>query len=150
MFTRKFALTSALAATVALGTLGTAVFAAAMDPDVNARQEAMGLIGSNVKKLSTMAKGEVDFDAAAAQAAFAAIAEKAQMVPALFESPSNSDPEAEAKDTIWENWDDFVAKAGVLQAAAEAGAGVDSPEALGAAMGPVGEACKACHSTYKE
>ncbi len=146
MFTRK----SALAAALVLGTAGTAVVAAAMDPDVRARQEAMGLVGSNMKKIATMAKGEVDFDAAAAQVAFANIAEKAAMVPALFETQSNADPEAEARDAIWENWDDFVAKAGTLQAAAEAGAGVDSPEALAAAIGPLAETCKACHSTYKE
>ena len=72
------------------------------------------------------------------------------MVPALFETTSNTDPEAEAKDAIWENWDDFVAKAGALQTAAEAGMGVDSPEALAAAMGPLSETCKACHSAYKE
>ena len=137
MFTRK----SALVAALVLGTAASAALAAAMDPDVRARQEAMGLIGSNVKKVTQMVKGEVAFDAAGAQAAFAAIAEKADMVPALFENPSNSDPEAEAKDAIWENWDDFTAKAG---------ASVDSPEALAAAMGPLGEACKACHSTYKE
>ncbi len=146
MFTRKSALVGALA----LGTLGSAVFAAAMDPDVRARQEAMGLVGSNVKKVAAMVKGEVDFDAAAAQAAFATIAEKAETVPALFETRSNSDPEAEAKDAIWDNWDDFVAKAGALQTAAEAGMGVDSAQALAAAMGPLSETCKACHSAYKE
>lgn len=146
MFTRN----SALAGAFALGTLATAAFAAAQDPDVAARQEAMGLVGSNVKKIATMVKGEVDFDAEAAQAAFAKIAEKAEMVPTLFEPQSNTDPEAEAKDAIWENWDDFVAKAGDLKAAAEAGMSVDSPEALAAAMGPLNNTCKACHSTYKE
>ena len=146
MFTRKPVLAGALA----LGTLATAAFAAAMDPDVRARQEAMGLVGSNVKKVASMVKGEVAFDAGAAQAAFAKIAEKAEMVPSLFEPRSNSDPEAEAKDAIWENWDDFTAKAAALKAAAEAGMGVDSPEALAAAIGPLSESCKACHSTYKE
>lgn len=150
MLTRTSAPKRTVLAALAFATAGTALVAAAMDPDVNARQEAMGLIGSNVKKLSTMAKGDVEFDAAAAQAAFGAIAEKASMVPALFEAQSNTDPEAEAKDAIWENWADFTAKAAALQAAAEAGAAVDSPQALGAAMGPLGEACKACHSVYKE
>ena len=133
MFTRK----STLVAALVLGTAATAVSAAAMDPDVRARQEAMGLVGSNMKKVSTMAKGEVEFDAAAAQAAFANIADKAAAVPALFETQSNTDPESEAKDAIWGNWDDFVSKASALQAAAEAGAGVDSLEALGAALGPL-------------
>jgi cytochrome c556 len=146
MFTRK----SALAAALMLGTAVSAAFAAAQDPDVLARKEAMGLIGSNVKKLTAMAKGETAFDAAAAQAYFAAISEKAAMAPALFEPQSNSDPESDAKDAIWENWDDFVTKAADLKTAADAGASVDSPEALGAAMGGLGGACKACHSVYKE
>lgn len=146
MFTRRTAFAGALA----LGVLATAAFSAAQDPDVAARQEAMGLIGSNMKKIAAMVKGEAAFDAEAAQAAFAKIVEKADRVPDLFETRSNTDPEAEAKDAIWDNWDDFVTKAGALKAAAEAGTGVDSPEALAAAMGPLAGACKSCHSTYKE
>ena len=146
MFSRQPMLVAALA----LCTAGTAVVAAAMDPDVRARQEAMGLVGSNMKKIASMVKGEVAFDPAAAQAAFAKIAEKAAAVPALFETPSNTDPESEAQDAIWETWEDFVAKAGDLRTAAEAGTGVDSPEALAAAMGTLAGTCKACHSTYKE
>lgn len=146
MFTRS----TALVATLILGTAASVAFAAAQDPDVRARKEAMGLIGSNVKKLTQMAKGEVAFDAAAAQAAFANISQKAAVVPVLFEPQSNTDPESEAKDAIWANWDDFATKASELKLAADAGAAVDSPEALGAAVAGLGGACKACHSVYKE
>jgi len=130
--------------------LGTATFALgfAQDPDVQKRQEAMGLIGSNMKKLAGMAQGKVPFDAAAAQAAFAKISEKAAMVPALFEAEA-TDPESEAADEIWFMFDDFTVKSEALKAAADAGASVDSPEALGAAMGPLSGSCKACHSLYK-
>ena len=126
----------------------TAAIAYANNPAVQARQEAMQLIGSNMKKIAPMAQGKADFDAAVAQAAFAAIAEKAAMVPDLFEAKED-DPESDAVDEIWDNWDDFVAKAGALETAARAGVGVDSLEALGAAIGPLGAACKACHSEYK-
>jgi cytochrome c556 len=136
-----------LAALALMSTAGIA-FAYASDPHVQQRQETMGLIGSNVKKLTQMMKGEVAFDAAAAQAAFAKISEKAAMVPEVFETEAE-DPESDAADEIWLNWEDFVAKAGALKAAADAGANVDSPEALGAAMGSLGGACKACHSLYK-
>lgn len=146
MFTRNTALTAALV----LGTAVSAAFAAAQDPDVLARKEAMGLIGADVKKLTAMVKGETAFDAAQAQAWFSEIAAKAGEVPTLFEPKSNTDPESKAKDAIWDNWDDFVTKASGLKMAANAGAGIDSPEALGAAMGGLGEACKACHSVYKE
>ncbi|HHC30202.1 MAG TPA: cytochrome c [Rhodobacterales bacterium] len=145
MNTRK----TILAATLLLGA-ATAAFAAAQDPDVRARQEVMGLIGSNLKKIAPMAQGKADFDAAVAQAAFAKIAEKAAMVPGVFETRSNTDPEAEAKDALWDNWDDFVSKAAALQNAAEAGANVDSLEALQAAFGPLAGTCKSCHTAYKE
>lgn len=146
MFSRK----SALVAALVLGTAATAAFAAASDPDVLARKEAMGLIGADVKKLTAMAKGEAAFDATQAQQWFAEISEQAARVPALFEPQSNTDPESDAKDAIWESWDDFVAKANDLKLAADAGASIDSPEALGAAMGGLGGACKACHSVYKD
>jgi len=146
MFTRNTVLTAALV----FGTAVSAAFAASQDPDVIARKEAMGLIGGDVKKLTTMVKGETAFDAVQAQAWFGEIAAQAARVPVLFEPKSNRDPESKAKDDVWTNWDDFLTKAAGLKLAAEAGASVDSPEALGAAMGGLGEACKACHSVYKE
>lgn len=146
MFNRK----TLIAAALVLGTAATAALAAAKDPDVLARKEAMGLIGSDVKKLTAMAKGDTAFDAAQAQAWFTEIAAKAGDVPTLFEPQSNTDPESDAKDAIWENWDDFVSKANALKMAAETGATVDSAEALGAAMGALGGTCQSCHSTYKQ
>ena len=146
MLTRRVILPAALVA----GTVTTAVLAAAMDPDVRARQEAMGLVGSSMKKIAEMAKGERDFDAATARAAFSRIAAKAALVPALFEVRSNYDPESEAKDAIWENWADFAARAEDLRLAAEAGVEVDSLDALMVHLEPLTGACRACHDLYKE
>lgn len=140
-------LKSALAAALVLGT-ATFAFADAQDPDVKNRQAAMKIVGANTKTLGEMMQGKTAFDTAAAQAAFAAIAGKAGEVPVLFEAEV-TDPESDAADEIWMMWDDFVEKAGALKAAAEAGAGVDSPEALGAAFGNLNGACKACHTQYK-
>ncbi|SMH47583.1 cytochrome c [Maritimibacter sp. HL-12] len=130
--------------------LGTATFALAesQDPDVQNRQAAMKTVGANTKTLGEMVQGKTAFDAAAAQLAFATIAGKAGEVPVLFEAEV-TDPESDAADEIWMMWDEFVAKAGALKTAAEAGSGVDSPEALGAAFGNLNEACKACHTQFK-
>ena len=142
-------LLGALVAALVLGTAASAALAAAMDPDVRARQEAMGLIGSNVKKVTQMVKGEVAFDAAGAQAAFAAIAEKADMVPALFENPSNSDPEAEAKDAIWENWDDFYSRSlEAADVAYRAGRAASHDEVL-ALTEELEGMCISCHDAYR-
>lgn len=112
------------------------------------REELMEDIGGVMKTLGQMAKGEVAYDAAAAEAAKATLIEKAGMIPTTFEAPPAEGEETEAKAEIWTNWDDFVGKAGALKAAAE-GMDVASAEAIGAGMGTVGGACKDCHTTYR-
>ena len=143
MLTKK----TALATILALGAT-TAAFAYATNPGVQARQEAMQSFGGDLKKLMPMVQGAAPFDAATAQAAFAEMQATAAEVPALFEA-HEKDPESKAAESIWDNWDDFVIKAGALETAAAAGAGVDSLDALKTAMGPVNAACKACHMSYK-
>jgi len=145
MFTKK----TALAAALVLGT-ATVAFAYATNPAVQARQQAMQTFGASFKTLMPMMQGKMAFDATAAQAALAAIDNTAGEIPTLFQA-HEKDPESEAKDTIWDNWDDFAAKAGALKTAADAAvaANVDSLESLQTAMGPVADACKACHSVYK-
>ncbi|GGD37417.1 c-type cytochrome [Sinisalibacter lacisalsi] len=140
-------LNTALAAAVVLGTASFA-FAQAQDANIKNRQAAMKVVGANTKALGEMVQGKTSFDAAAAQEAFAAISAKAAEVPVLFEAEV-TDPESDAADEIWMMWDDFIDKAGALKAAADAGAGVDSPEALGAAFGDLNGACKACHTQFK-
>ncbi|WP_417250424.1 c-type cytochrome [Celeribacter sp.] len=131
--------------------LGLAVGAVAHDhvsnPAVAARMEAMSAIGASIKTLGSMAKGEIEFDADAAQAAVDTVAVESTKVPALFEA-QETDPESEAKPEIWSNWDDFVAKAQALQTAAE-GATISTAADIGPAMGAMGGTCKACHSDYR-
>ncbi len=143
----KFKFKTSLAAVAVLATASVA-FAYAQNPHVQKRQEAMGLIGSNAKKLNQMSKGQLPFDAAMAQAAFVAISQKAAEVPALFETEAE-DPESDAADEIWFLWDEFVTKAEALEAAASAGTGVDSPAALETALQGLNGACKSCHSQFK-
>jgi cytochrome c556 len=58
------------------------------------------------------------------------------------------DPGSEAKPEIWTNWDDFVAKGKALSDAAAA-LDTSSVESIGAGMGALGGACKACHTAYR-
>jgi len=117
------------------------------DPTVKARMDLMGTIGMNVKVLGDMATDKVAFDAAAALAAQEALVAASADISAKFE-PQATDPVAEAKPEIWTNWDDFVAKAGALNAAATA---LDpaSLDGVKAGMGAVGGACRDCHTTYR-
>ncbi|MEC7760408.1 MAG: cytochrome c [Pseudomonadota bacterium] len=145
MNVKTFLVTAALAN----ATLGAVAHADSDDPTIQARQQAMKTISQNFKTVSDTAKGTVDFDAAAIQAALTTISETAAEVPALFEAEV-VDAESDASDDIWANWDDFVTKAAALEnAAAEASGMVTSADDLSAVMGSVGGACGACHKPYK-
>ena len=103
-------------------------------------KNAMGVIGG-------MAKGAIAFDAAKAEEAKAALIAAAADVPAKFEA-QETDPESEALPAIWENWDDFVAKADAMKAAAEA-MDTASLDGLRAGIGGIGQTCGACHKSYR-
>ncbi|MDR7126179.1 cytochrome c556 [Pseudorhodobacter sp. 4114] len=117
------------------------------DPTVKARMDLMVTIGMNVKVLGDMATDKVAFDAAAALAAQEALVAASADIPAKFE-PQATDPVAEAKPEIWTNWEDFVTKAGALNAAATA-LDPTSLDSVKAGMGAVGGACRDCHTTYR-
>ena len=136
-------------AALATATFGIAAHAESDNPTIQARQQAMKTIGQNFKIVGDTAKGTMEFDAAAIQAALTTISETAATVPTLFEEEV-VDAESDASDDIWANWDDFVSKAEALQAAAADASGmVSSADDLGAVRGSVGGACGACHKPYK-
>lgn len=140
--TRILAL-AALAATLAFG---ASAHADVENPAVKARMAAMKTIGGSMKTLGGMAKGAVAFDAAKAQAAVDAIAEQAELIPALFEA-NETDPKSEAAPAIWTNYDDFLKKTDMLKTAASVT--LASQADLGPAMGGLGGSCKACHTDYR-
>lgn len=119
------------------------------NPAVKARMMAMEAIGGSMKTLAGMAKGEMEFDTAKAEAAMATIASEGMKVPALFEA-NETDPKSESLPQIWENWDDFVKKSDDMVMAAKGNATLPDRAALGAALGKVGGTCKACHSDYRK
>lgn len=114
---------------------------------VKARMDGMGTVQSSMKVVGGMARGRIEFDADAAQAALADMAEAARQIPELFEEQDLSAP-SESLPAIWENWDDFIAKADALAVAADVT--VADLDALRAAMGPIGNSCSACHQDYRQ
>ncbi|MGB8621501.1 MAG: cytochrome c [Paracoccaceae bacterium] len=140
-------LTKILAASALLAGGVAIAHAAVQNEAVIKRQEVMKTVGKNTKLLGQMAKGEIAFDADKANQAASAIATQADMVPAVFE-PQASDPESAAKPDIWQNWDDFTAKAEKLKTTAQT-IDVSSLDGVRAGLGQLGEACKACHSDYR-
>lgn len=142
----KFFKIAAIGAVLAAG----AAFAEgdATDPAAIEREKVMKAIGGAMGTLGGMAKGEVAYDAAAAEAAKAALVTAAGGVAAAFETQGGEDATSEAKPEIWTSWEDFVKKSDALTAAATA-ADVSSAEAIGASLGAIGGACKDCHTTYR-
>ncbi len=126
---------------------GAAFAAEPTDPNVIARQDLMKVIGKNTKVLGDMAGGKAAFDAAAAADAKAALIAASADINAKF-APTTPDPAEEALPAVWTNWDDFVKKGEVLNAAATA-VDITSAETIGAGMAAIGGACKDCHTTYR-
>jgi cytochrome c556 len=114
------------------------------------RQDAMKELGKNMKAIKDLigAGGPAGDAAAPAQK----IAEIAAKIPSLF--PEGSDAaDDEAKATIWQNWDDFTAKAKALEDAATmlaSAAGGGDIATVGAQFDKVGGTCGACHKEYRE
>jgi len=150
----KFILTLALTATIATA---TSVVAGGHDgnPAVTARQAHMQLYQHNISILGNMARGKLDYDATAAQAAAdnlvalttlnqstywipgttnAELGDKTRALPAIFQAGSTA-------GTIGA---DLAAASVALAAAASNGV-----EAIGPALGPVGATCTACHKAYR-
>jgi cytochrome c556 len=127
---------------------GGMALAAATDPDAVARQALMGAQGGAMKVLGGMAGGEVAFDATAAAAAVKTLVDSSAAIEATFTNKGGEDMASHAKPEIWTSWDDFLAKAKALNAAATA-IDASSLDGIKAGMGAVGGACKDCHTTYK-
>ena len=118
------------------------------DPNAKARSDLMRDIGKNIGVLGDMAGGKAAYDAAAAEAAKAALVADAAAIEAAFKDQGGADPASEAKPEIWANWDEFLADAKALGDAAAA-IDVASVETIGAGMGALGGACKDCHTEFR-
>ncbi|MGB0661823.1 MAG: c-type cytochrome [Mangrovicoccus sp.] len=132
-------------------TAGTAfAHSGVKNADVLARMEGMKQIGSAMKTLGMMVKGQTGFDASLANEALNAITAEAQKIPELFETPA-TDPKSEALPVIWDEFEDFTAKARDLEKLAGKLAGsIESKSELETAMQQIGQSCKSCHSDYRQ
>ncbi|SPH17777.1 Cytochrome c' [Defluviimonas aquaemixtae] len=121
---------------------------------IKARQGIMSYRALNIGVLGAMAKGEAEYDAAAAQTAADNLVASA-MLDASMLWPEGSDNSANPMSTadakawtaeakVGEKGEAFVTAAKAMQSAA--GGGLD---AVKEAMGPLGEACGDCHKAAR-
>lgn len=150
----KLILSLALAAIVATA---TSVVAGGHEgnPAVTARKAHMNLYQHNLMILGNMARGNTDYDAAAAQAAADNLVVLTTMSQAGYWVPGTTNAELGDETRVLPALfgADSTARAigGDLVAAAAALAAVagDGLEAVGPALGPLGGACTACHREYR-
>lgn len=144
-----------LAASIAVA--GNVVIAQDASPEERAleiRHGHMTNYAANIGVLAGMAQGNADYDAEAAQRAADNLFHLASIDQSHYWLPGTAQGEIEdsaALPAIWENMDDFRAKhAALLDAvtALRSTAGTDLA-AVQAGLGAVGQACGACHQTYR-
>ncbi len=117
------------------------------------RHEAYERIGDSMKAITAQLRAESP-DLARVRQEAATIAEFAPRVPSLF--PAGTGPDVgrtEARAEIWQKPEDFAAKAGAFNEAAEAfnaAAQGSDVAAIRAAHANLGKSCKGCHDLYRE
>jgi len=136
---------------------GTVVFAEAHNtPEaqaIAARQAHMTLYSFNLGALGNMAKGAVEFNADAAQAAadnLAAFSGANQMAYWLPGTSNADTDKSRALPAIWAEGSDAAAKGMALhEAALVMAANAGTLDGVRANMKAVGGACGACHKPYR-
>ncbi|WP_075290164.1 c-type cytochrome [Pararhizobium arenae] len=137
-----------IALAIAVASIGLGAVSAADNP-VEIREGLMKKIGGSMGALAGIAKGEKPYDEAVVKASLTTISESIKAFPDQF--PAGSEAGSEASPKIWENMDDFKAKAAKLGADADAQlAQLPADQAsVGAALGVIGKSCGDCHQSYR-
>lgn len=139
-----------LATAAALAIIGASAVVAADEPQV-VRAQMMKKVGGAMGALSGIAKGEKPYDADVVKTSLTTMSEVAKAFPEQFPAGSEMGHDTEASPKIWEQTDDFKAKA------AKFGSDVDAVLAnlpadqagVGAALGTIGPNCGGCHEVYR-
>lgn len=144
----RYAIIAALIAAPSL------TFAGSEEDTVAARQGFYKLLGANMGVFAGMAKGEIEYDATAAQTAADNMATLTKYNVAHLYAPGTSSDDVKGSRALPKIWDDFAGvqeKGGAFVAAVadmQAAAGQGKGEMAGA-LGKLGGTCKGCHETYR-
>lgn len=152
---RKLLAACAVAAASAVALTSSALADGHLEGAIKARKAVMTLYGANLGPLGSMAKGEMEYDAEAAQAfannlvAVASIDQRAMW-------PQGTDNAAMPGKTraLPEIWSDYQKVGEISKALADASAGLadvagSGLDALRGGLGPVGKSCGDCHESFR-
>jgi cytochrome c556 len=116
----------------------------------DSRVAMMKKIGGAAGALGAIAKGDKPYDADAVKTALTTLAETAKAFPDQF-GPNSDKTDPGVNPKLWDNVDDFKAKAAKLSGDAETAlAQLPADQAaVGAALKTIGADCGACHQAYR-
>jgi len=144
-----------LAATAVAG-LATALPAAAQfqkpEDAIKYRQSAYTVMATHFGRIGAMAQGRVPFDAKAAADNAAIVTDMAKLPFTAFGEGTDKGLPNRAKPEVWKEQAKFKAAADKMigeVAKLDAAAKTGSLDAIKAAAGGVGSACKACHDDFR-
>ena len=146
---------SRLVAAAALACLTLPALAQERDPDKAAyeyRHSIFVIILGNLTPIAAMAKDRIPFDAEQVAMRAERIRVMSTMIEEAFKRDTRgADLDTRAKDEIWDNYTDFVAKSQRLgdAAAALSVAAAEGAEPAKEAFKTMAGACKACHDDYR-
>ncbi|NVJ71224.1 MAG: cytochrome c [Alphaproteobacteria bacterium] len=116
------------------------------------RHDIMEVFGKGFGKISKIMKGEEGTPAELPTIA-RKMAEASSKTKASFEKDTRGmEGFTEAKDEIWDNWDDFAGRLDKMEQDAQAfaaAAETGDMARFGPAMKQLGSNCKSCHDKYK-
>lgn len=116
------------------------------------RHDNFEKLGDAMKSLSRQAKSDSP-DMTEVKNGAGIVMSSATALPSWFAPGTGPDAgKTDAKANIWQNQDDFKAKAAKLYEVSQSlndAANSGDAAAFKAAMAPIGAACKACHETYR-
>ncbi|MFI4930030.1 MAG: c-type cytochrome [Burkholderiales bacterium] len=141
-----------IAAGAALTSLSAAAQFQKPEDAIKYRQSVMTVMGNHLGRIGAMAQGRVPFDANAAAANAAIVVTMSKLPWVAFGEGTDKGLPTRAKPEIWKDQakvkdlsEKMMAEAGKFEAAAKTG----NLDAIKAALGDLGKACKACHDDYR-
>ena len=139
-----FALSSFLISSIAFAHSGV------KDKNVKERMMLMKAMADNTKLIGQMLKKQKPFELSEFKQALEQLASLSLQTPTVFEVNA-TDPKSEAKQNIWDEFDEFTKLSNELaKNTSELAILVENIDDLRPTLMKVSEGCKACHSKYRE
>ena len=139
-----FALSSFLISSIAFAHSGV------KDKNVKERMMLMKAMADNTKLIGQMLKKQTPFELNEVKQALEKLSSLSLQTPTVFEVNA-TDPKSEAKENIWNEFDEFTKLSNELaKNTSELAILVENIDDLRPTLMKVSEGCKACHSKYRE